>query len=58
MEYADVPSAIKPVAHEPGIAVPEPPRDFAEFDSRFSANTEDKSNHNLWAQQSCAASSS
>ena len=49
MEYADVPSAFKPVAHEPEIAVPEPPRDFAEFDSRFSADTEDKSNHDLWA---------
>ena len=39
---ADVPSAAKPVvahrpvAHRPGIPVPEPERDFAKFDSRSS----------------------
>ena len=58
MECADVPSAIKPVAHGPGIAVPEPPRDFTEFDSRSFTDKKDESNHDLWAQQSCGASSS
>ena len=57
-EYAEIPSAIKSVAHGPGIPVSEPPRDFAEFDSQSSTDTKDESNHNLWAQQSCGSSSS
>ena len=56
VKYAEVPSAIKAAALGPGIPVSEPPSDFAEFDSLSSTDTEDESNHDLWAQQRCGAS--
>ena len=58
MECPNVPSAIRPVAHGPGIPIPEPPKDFTVLESLSSTDTEDESVHDLWNQQSCGASSS
>ena len=58
MEYPNVPSAIRPVAHGPGIPIPESLKDFTVLESLSSTDTEDESAHDLWDQQSCGASSS
>ena len=58
VEYPNVPSAIRPVAHGPGIPIPEPPKDFTVLESLSSTDTEDERAHDLWDQQSCGASSS
>ena len=58
VEYPNVPSAIRPVAHEPGIPIPEPPKDFTVLESLSSTDTENESLHDLWDQQSCGVSSS
>ena len=57
VQYANVSSAIRPVAHGPGIPIPEPPKDFAVLESLSSTDTGDESAHDLWDQQSCGASS-
>ena len=47
LKYPDVPSAIKPVPHGPGIPVPEPPGKISEMEC--SSSTESKeSNQDTW----------
>ena len=58
MEYPNVPSAIRPVAHGPGISILELPKDFTVLESLSSTDTKDESAHDLWDQQNCGASSS
>ena len=58
VEYTNVPSAIRPVAHGPGIPISEPPKDFTVLESLSSKDIEDESVHDLRHQQSCGASSS
>ena len=58
VEYPNVPSAIKPVAHRPWIPIPEPLKDFTVLESLSSTNAEDENAHDLWDEQSCGASSS
>ena len=52
VKYPYVPSAIKPVLHGPGIPIPKPPRDFSEFESSLSTDTDESAN-DLWDQPTC-----
>ena len=52
MKYPDVLSAIKPLPHGSEIFVPNPPRDFSEFE--FSSSTDnDESTNDFWDQPTC-----
>ena len=55
MEYPNVPFAIRPVAHGPGIPIPEPFKDFTVLESLSFRDTEDERAHDLWDQQNCGA---
>ena len=48
MKYPDVPSAIKPVPHGPGIPIPEPPRAIDEVEYSSSAESEASGEQDAW----------
>ena len=52
MKYPDVPSAIKPLRHGPAIPIPNPRRDFSEFESSLSTDNNESAN-DLWDQPTC-----
>ena len=55
MKYPDIPSAIQPLPHGPGIPISNLPRDFSEFKSSLSTDNNQSAN-NLWDQPTCNGS--
>ena len=52
LKYPNVPSAINPLSHGPGIPIPNIPRNFSEFESSSSTDNNESAN-DLWDQPAC-----